>query len=109
MIDWIKIANQSPEMYHKYMDSGIDELEDFFAALNIFVELSIHEMESGEEMYSLKAKTKHRAYEINSMKSVLVKGKIVQIRTNQEFMERHIFTIFNLLEKQIKDKNYLQN
>ena len=109
MIDWVKIKQMSPNMYHSYMDSKIENIEDFFTAMGIFVELRLHEMDNGEEMYSLIAKTKNITWELNSMKSVLQKGKIIQIRKDKEFIDNNIFKIFEVLEEQIQNKNYLLN
>ena len=108
MIDWDYIRENYPVALKEYMSKGWS-LEEFWNAYQFYTNLRIIEKDTGEELWDFKVKAKLIIYSTLCYKTLIKDGKKISVITFDELQERKINEIFELIEDQIKNDNYLNN
>ena len=97
---WKQIYNEYPHAYREYMQRGdkqTDILTDFFQHYGIYVEFRDLELTTGQPMWEFYVKSK--LYMINQLGQA----------TLQNSQRKAIVVMFDVLEAQLKNQNYLNN
>jgi len=108
MINWDEIRLNYPEAFKDYMKRRYS-LSDFWDAYNIYVGIRVIEEKTGNEYWDFKLESKLIMYSSISLKTKFQDNKKIPIYNKTEIMMRHINDIFEAIELQIKDNNYLNN
>jgi len=108
MINWDYIRENYPHALKEYMQKSWS-LEDFWNAYNIYVRCKIIEDETGCEIWDWKVSSKLVIYSRICYKSIMRDGKKIDVYSFDDTIEKSINQIFELIDKQIENKNYLNN
>ena len=107
-MDWIEIKENYPLAFSEFMKKKFS-LEQFWEAYNIYVGIRIKESNSGEEYWDFKIESKLVMYSSLCMKTIKKDGKKIRVFSAGKIKLKIINEIFNQIELQIKDNNFLRN
>ena len=108
MVNWEYIREKYPEALKRYLSKSWT-LEEFWDAYEVYVNVRIVEDKTGCELWDWKIKSKLIIYSSVCQKSVIRDGKRITILRFDDIIENKMNTIFEIIEKQIKNENYLNN
>ena len=108
MVNWEYIKEHYPEALKRYMSRSWT-LEEFWEAYEVYVNVRIVEEKSGCELWEWKIKSKLIIYSFFCYKSIMRDGKRISVLTFDDIIENEMNNIFDVIEKQIKNKNFLNN
>ena len=107
-IDWQHIRENYPNAFFEYMKKDWD-LEDFWTAYGILCQLTIEEYKTGEELFHFKIESKLVFASVVCSKTIIKDGKKYSVYTIDEARIKSINKIFDTIERQCKNENYLNN
>ena len=108
MINWDEIRLNYPEAFKDYMKKRYS-LSDFWSAYNIYVNIRVLEEKTGNEYWDFKLESKLIMYSSIALKTLNKDGKKISIYNRKQMLMRQINNIFDAIELQIKNNNYLNN
>tara|TARA_Y100000004_G_scaffold196810_1_gene268172 strand:+ start:3438 stop:3764 length:327 start_codon:yes stop_codon:yes gene_type:complete len=108
MINWNYIRENHPKALKLYMSKNWT-LEEFWEAYFTYVQVTLIEDELGQELYEFKLESKLVIYSSLCYKTVVRDGKRIRVINFNDYIEKKINDVFELIEKQIENKNYLNN
>lgn len=107
-MDWIAIKENYPVAFSEFMKKKYS-LEEFWEAYSIYVGIRIKESNSGEEYWDFKIESKLIMYSSLCSKTIKRNGQIVTIHSSGDIKMKIVNRVFELIEQQIKDNNFLRN
>tara|TARA_R100001594_G_scaffold135809_2_gene177794 strand:- start:4969 stop:5295 length:327 start_codon:yes stop_codon:yes gene_type:complete len=108
MVNWEYIREHYPKALKEYMSKNWT-LEEFWNAYEVYVNVRIVEDKSGCELWDWKINSKLIMYSSVCYKTIYRNGKKISVLTFDDIIENKMNQIFEIIEKQIKNQNYLNN